>query len=407
MGHFETAPSTSVEITATTDNYCTAAPYDVGTVDLATTDASNAVSIVHQAAIRSEEFYSGHVLTLFKSDGTRIAFNIVSSFATTLTKTVLTLDGDVHAQITPPATVSYWLSQTTPVEANMSATVIDAQTLDVPSSAWAYRPDAGVPYALLAFVLVAGPPVAPSPWTPYPLIVYVRDVTSNPVHDGEPLPLETCLVTLAQPLPFAVGVHIFVDWMKVNGVTNGNNVGNARSPSRTISQTCQARWPMNTPPSGGPSMYRVQLQHVILPAQVPVRSHPSLNDAQWQRDSDVLRYGGYVTEFPYVIVQLLVNERYRPHSVVVPSQAPVAGSFVAVMETFRNNMKPFVVAHCHQPVYVPADEWETVLVTIRLPNGDVVDFDPHPAMARRPLYAGPDPMTQVQCLFVVDCVGNR
>ena len=408
VGHFETAPSTSVEVTATSDNYCTAAPYDYGAVTIAVGDPINTVTLVHGSSIRSEEFYAGHVLTLFTAAGVRLpGITVLSSFPSTSTKTVLTVDVDVQALIPPPATVFYWLSQTTPTESKTTATVVDAYSVLTAPSAWAYRPDLDVPFALLVYVVGAGPPVGPTPWTQSPLVVFVRDITSFPVHDGEPLPSEQCLVTLAQPIPFATGTVVVVDWMKVNGVTNGNNVGNARAPSRIISQSCANRWPMNTPPGGGPNMYRVQLQHVIMPAQVPVRSHPSSNDTQWQRDSDVLRYGGYVTEFPYVIVQLCVNDRHRPHSVVVPSQAPVAGCFIAVMETFRNNMKPFVVAHCHQPVYVPADEWETVVVTIRLPNGDVVDFDPHPAMVRRPLYAGPDPMSQVQCIFVVDCVGNR
>ena len=405
IGHFETEPSTTVNITATSDNYCTAAPYDNGAITIDPADPVTEVSVVYLGgAVRSENFYAGHVFTLFDTLGVRSTHTVLSSYPSTTTKTRLVLATGVPVVLV--ATVMYyWLSQSVPIEAQAAATVNTVYTLVVSPTAWVYRPDNEIRYALLVYQVVAA---VPTPMAPFPAICYVRDVQAwdgANVHDGPPLPGEQCLVTLADAVPFAPASVIVIDWMKINGVTNGNNVGNARYPARFLSQTCPSRWPLSSPPSG-PNLYRVQLQHVVLPTYVPVRSLPSPNDTESLRDPDVPRYGGFVTDFPYVVVQLAVNQRFRPHTVVVPSQAPVAGSFIAVMETFRNNMKAFVVAHCHGPVYIPADEWETVIVTIRLPNGDVVDFDPHPAMLKRPMYAGPDPLTQVQCIFVVDCAGR-
>ena len=406
VGYFESEPASMKDINATSDNYSTATPYDFGTLSIAAGDAVNRVSIVHELSIKTEEFYSGHILTIFGPTGIRHSFLITSSFPTSSTATTLTLDGNIQAAAPPPVTVAYWISQSPPVRVADQSTIVDATTLIAPRDVYQLRPENDVRFALLLYNVSVSLPRSPSPWPQYPIVSYVRSVTSFPVHDGEPTGTEQCLVTLADTVPFAANSTVFVDWMKINGVTNGNNVGNARYPTRFLSQSCNSRWPLAIPPSA-PNMNRVMLQHVILPAQVPVRTIPNALDSQSLRDSDVLRNGGYITEFPYILVQIVVNQRHRPHTVVVPSQAQIAASFIAIMETFRNNMKPFVVAHCHTPVYIPADEWETVVIWIRLPNGDVVDFDPHPAMRRRHMYAGPDPMTQVQCIFVVECVSGR
>jgi hypothetical protein len=384
VGHFESRPGTVVPIGIDTDNYALATPYDWGGGTLGTD--LQTCGIAHERVILSDDFYAGHVLNIF-SGGGRTQHRVTASTPTTTTTTAL--------RFTPPSAatagpVGYWLSQEAPLAGGLVADVESTSSVVVHGGiSPGLRTDA--PLALLVYTLDgAGVPVQPT-------VSYVRGV-------AEVVPATTFRVTVAGTIAHAVGSSVRVDIMHINGLTNGNNVGNTRWSAQMFHQMCLARRPFVQ--AGANLFYRVQLHHVIFPTQVPIRT--TTPEAGYDhRDPDAPRHGGYITEFPYVVVQLSVNGRYRPQHVIVPSQASVSGTFIAIMEPMRSHSKPFVVAHCHGSVVLPAEEWDTITVTVSLPNGDILDFERHPAMSKRIMYAGPDPLSQLQCIFYVECVGPQ
>lgn len=413
-GLFAIEPMVRVQVTAGTDNYSLAAPYDNGTMTIpayAPAASVAVVQLVHTQAMPIDHFYMGHVLTLFGAGAQRVSVDVLDSVQANSTTTLLSIDPPLAAPLVNPLASTqlyYWLTQSRPELTTTDVVVIDDLRVSLPKSVCNCH--SGYEHAVVAY--------APDPLTGYPVpsavpfVAFVNALTSadptlgckRPREPPVPPDPNRCVLELSTALPAAVLAAppggVVVDFLVVNGVTNGNNVVNTRWVTAVQNMIFANRWPR---PSGTPTnSFRVRLEQVLLPTAAPIRQMRSAADTQYTRDVDTQRYGGYITDFPYVIIELALNRQAEYHTVMVPSQAAVMGSFVAVVDMHRSPVKTFMVARCSTSLVIPTNVWEHILVTIRLPNGDILDFLPHPSMARRIPYAGADPLRQIQVIFVVD-----
>lgn len=410
-GMFAIEPMVINRITGTTDNYCLAAPYDHGTLAIPAFTPATSVSVVqieHSQSMPIDHFYMGHLLTLFGSGKQRVSVNILDSVQYNSKITLLTINPELTAPFVDPnasTSLFYWITQTASQMTTSDVTVIDNLRLSLPKSMCncvegnehaviVYEPNATSGY--------------PLPNTPF--ISFVNNMSCSdpkvgckrPREPPSPPPQDRCIFELATPLPGNVmaATSLVVDLLVVNGVTNGNNVGNTRWVTSIQNMIFNTRWPRQV--GSQPNTFRVRLEQVLLPTAVPIRQMRTSFDSQLSRDNDTQRNGGFITDFAYVVIELALNRQAEYHTVMVPSQSAVMGSFLAVMDTYRSPIKTFVVARCSTSIVIPTNVWEHILITIRLPNGDILDFLPHPTMARRVPYAGADPLRQIQAIFVVD-----